>query len=83
MEEHLKTACKMFNELGYELTENTKFSVTYEKNTGDIYVDRIIWFDVSDKTYNIKFADTSWDTSIDVDTLKAIYQQAKELEWIE
>ena len=76
------SAKEMFEELGYEQDLNNKFYIGYIKRIPNTRTkDRIITFMKELKFFT--FIDQDNRTHIELDELKAINQQCKELGWIE
>lgn len=67
----MKTACEMFEELGYEENYHIAYVMYYNKEE-----DYYIWFFKDIKTIEVRF-------DIDMKLLKAINKQVEELGWEE
>ena len=79
----MKTAKEMFEKLGYTLIRDNQHYVEYHFENELWCEEKEIIFDKDKKTYSFEYKDSRWDTSVDVETLKAITQQMKELGWLD
>lgn len=87
MESNIKSACQLFEELGYNVIYQNKHYMFYVKdlvNTPEYERDCIhLEFNFDTKTFNKTYGDDNTVYEITVEELKAINQQIKELGWLD
>lgn len=80
----MKSAKDMFEELGFEQTENDDIFIEYQRDDGDQHAE--ITFSLQDKNFRAIYGRYEFGMTnyyVTSDELKAINQQVKELGWIE
>ena len=77
----MKSAKEMFEELGYVFEINDNFIEYYKNSKKSFFVYKHVCFDLVNKSYS---ASCNYENmEIDMTTFSAIYQQVKELGWLE
>lgn len=76
------SAKEMFGKLGYEIVQNDMNWLRYGINTSEWYA-CFIDFNLREKNIEITNKVDTFGKSIELEELKAINQQCKELGWIE
>lgn len=74
-----KTADEMFEELGYEIIENNKTTLNYEKE--GLYMDKEIVFELLDESVTAGYG-TGECCHISIQELQAINKKCQELGWV-
>ena len=81
----MKTAEEMFNDLNYEKKEDSDSLLLYQyKNPYDMHFGIFFWKSSKSYQHRLKEQDgreSAWHTT--VDEHKAIYQQLKEMGWLD
>lgn len=80
----MKSAKEMFDKLGFKQTENDDSFIEYQRDDGDQHAE--ITFSLKDKTFRAIYGRYEFGMNfhyVTSDELKAIHQQAKELDWVD